>query len=64
LDWPAIDIPPGATDYVVEDQYVLPVDIHALMVFPHAHYLAREMQAVAVLPNGTRQWLLWRRTGT
>jgi len=58
LDWPAIDIPPGASDYVVEDQYVLPVDVRALMIFPHAHYLAREMQAVAVLPNGTRQWLL------
>jgi hypothetical protein len=59
LDWPAIDIPPGTTDYVVEDEYVLPVSVHALMVFPHAHYLAREMQAFAVLPTGTRQWLLW-----
>ena len=59
LDWPAIDIPPGTTDYVIEDQYVLPVGVHALMVFPHAHYLAREMQAFALLPDGTRQWLLW-----
>jgi tetratricopeptide (TPR) repeat protein len=59
LDWPAIDIPPGATDYFVEDHYVLPVDVQALMIFPHAHYLAREMQAFAVMPNGRRQWLLW-----
>ncbi|HKS36295.1 MAG TPA: tetratricopeptide repeat protein, partial [Verrucomicrobiae bacterium] len=44
---------------VVEDEYVLPVGVHALAVFPHAHYLAREMQAFAILPNGTRQWLLW-----
>jgi hypothetical protein len=58
LDWPAIDIPPGATNYVIEDRYVLPVDVRAFAVFPHAHYLAREMQAFATLPDGTRRWLL------
>ena len=59
LDWPAIDIPAGETNYVVEDRYALPVDVLALMVFPHAHYLARDMQAFAELPDGRRQWLLW-----
>jgi tetratricopeptide (TPR) repeat protein len=59
LDWPAIDIPPGATDYVIEDSYELPVDAQALTVFPHAHYLAKEMQAIATFPDGRRQWLLW-----
>jgi len=58
LDWPAIDIPAGATNYVIEDRYVLPVDVRALSIFPHAHYLAREMQAFATLPDGTRRWLL------
>jgi len=58
LDWPAIDIPPGATNYVIEDRYVLPVDVRAFAVFPHAHYLARDMQAFATLPDGTRRWLL------
>ena len=59
LDWPAIDIPPGTSNYVIEDNYVLPVDVQALTVFPHAHYLAKEMQAFATLPEGKRQWLLW-----
>jgi hypothetical protein len=58
LDWPAIDIPSGETNYMIEDRYVLPVDVSAFAVFPHAHYLARDMQAFATLPNGTRRWLL------
>lgn len=61
LDWPAIDIPAGDTNYVIEDRYVLPVDAEAFAVFPHAHYLAREMQAYATLPDGRRQWLLFIR---
>ena len=44
---------------MIEDSYVLPVDVQALTVFPHAHYLARDMQAFATLPDGQRQWLLW-----
>jgi len=59
LDWPAIDIPAGASNYVIEDRYLLPVEVEALAVFPHAHYVAKEMQAYAQLPDGSRQWLLW-----
>lgn len=58
LDHPVIDIPPGAGHYVIHDPYVLPVDAAALMVFPHAHYLAREMTGRAVLPDGTVRTLL------
>jgi len=43
---------------VVQDEYVLPVDAEALGVLPHAHYLCKEMQGFATLPNGTRQPLL------
>ena len=39
-----IDIPAGQQDYTIEDSYVLPADIDALSVYPHAHYLAREMK--------------------
>src|SRR5258708_9872626 len=53
-----IDIPPGQSDYVVEDSFVLPVELEALAVLPHAHYLARRMEAWAGLPDGTRKWLL------
>src|SRR5439155_19615174 len=55
----AIDIPAGATNYMVDDSYSLPVDVDVLAVLPHAHYLAKEVQAWATLPNGRRQWLLW-----
>lgn len=51
-----IDIPPGASDYRVEQSYVLPVDVTLLRILPHAHYLGKEMRVVATLPDGTRKW--------
>ncbi len=54
-----IDIPPGASDYAVDNSYTLPVDVTLLRVSPHAHYLAKEMQGYAVLPNGEKKWLIW-----
>ena len=54
----AIDIPPGATDYVVEDSYTLPVDVDVVSIYPHAHYLAREITGTATLPSGERRPLL------
>jgi tetratricopeptide (TPR) repeat protein len=53
-----IDIPPGVTGYVIADRYVLPVDVDVLAVQPHAHNLARRMEADATLPDGTKQWLI------
>jgi Tfp pilus assembly protein PilF len=54
----SIDIPAGQKSYVVEDEYVLPVDAKAIECWPHAHYLCRDMQFFAVFPDGTRKWLL------
>ena len=54
----SIDIPAGQKSYVVEDQYVLPIAAKAVECWPHAHFLCRDMQFYAVLPDGTRQWLL------
>lgn len=56
-----IDIPPGADNYRVEQSYVLPIDVLALRILPHAHYLGKEMQVYAVLPEGTKKWLLYIR---
>ncbi|MBI4540820.1 MAG: hypothetical protein HY704_15060 [Gemmatimonadetes bacterium] len=53
-----IDIPPGERNYVVADSFYLPVDVHALSVYPHAHFLAREMWLVARFPKGDTRWLL------
>ncbi|OFW22082.1 MAG: hypothetical protein A3H97_08590 [Acidobacteria bacterium RIFCSPLOWO2_02_FULL_65_29] len=54
-----IDIPAGATDYAVEDRYTLPVDVEVWSVYPHAHYLAKDMQVFATLPGGSVTWLVW-----
>lgn len=53
-----IDIPPGARDYAITDDYVLPVDVRLLGISPHAHYLAKQMEGMATLPNGQTQSLL------
>jgi tetratricopeptide (TPR) repeat protein len=55
----SINIPPGDKEYAIEDRYTLPVDVDALSVYPHAHYLAKEMKAFATLPDGTTTPLLW-----
>lgn len=54
----AIDIPAGAKDFVVSDQLKLPVDVDALGVYPHAHYLGKDLQGVATLPDGSKRWLV------
>lgn len=53
-----IDIAAGQRNYVVEDRYVLPVDVDVTRVYPHAHYLAKEMKGFATLPDGSTQWLI------
>ncbi len=57
----ALDIPAGDAHFVVEDSLALPVDVEALGVYPHAHYLGKDMQAWAILPNGQKKWLVWIR---
>ena len=54
-----LDIPPGVDNYVVEDEYVLPIDVDALSVYPHAHYLGKEILGYATLPSGARKWLVY-----
>jgi Tfp pilus assembly protein PilF len=53
-----IEIPPGTREHVVSDKYQLPVDAEVIAVQPHAHNLARRMEATASLPDGTTRWLI------
>ena len=53
-----LDIPAGQADYRAVDRYTLPVDVDVYGVQPHAHNLAREVQAFATLPDSTRVWLV------
>jgi hypothetical protein len=54
----AIDIPAGASAHPVRESYTLAADVEVLSVLPHAHYLGRDMQAIATLPDGKQQRLL------
>jgi Flp pilus assembly protein TadD len=54
-----LDIPAGDRDFVVTDELTLPIDVEVLGVYPHAHYLGKDMQGWAVLPSGEKKWLIW-----
>jgi tetratricopeptide (TPR) repeat protein len=58
LESKAIDIPAGQADYAIDDSYVLPADIDLLSIYPHAHYLAKEMLGAARLPDGSVKRLI------
>jgi Flp pilus assembly protein TadD len=53
-----LDIPPGEKSFVVTDEFTLPVDVDLLAIYPHAHYLGKEMLALATLPDGTTKTLI------
>ncbi len=54
----ALDIPPGASAFSISDELKLPIAVTALGVYPHAHYLGKQMEAWATLPDGSRKWLV------
>jgi Flp pilus assembly protein TadD/mono/diheme cytochrome c family protein len=54
----AIDIQPGDKDFPVSDDLTMPADVDVLAIYPHAHYLARLMEGYAMLPDGTKKWLI------
>ena len=53
-----LDIPPGDSNFVVHDEFTLPLDADLLAIYPHAHYLGKELEAIATLPDGTRETLI------
>ena len=53
-----IDIAAGDRAYTIEDRYVLPVDVELLAIQPHAHNLARRMEASATMPDGATRPLI------
>jgi tetratricopeptide (TPR) repeat protein len=54
----ALDIPPGNRDFLIADDFQLPMDVDVLAVYPHAHYLGRRLEAYATLAGGARKWLI------
>ena len=53
-----IDIAPGERNYQTEQSFTLPVGVQLLSIYPHAHYVCREMEAIATLPDGRELALL------
>jgi hypothetical protein len=54
----ALDIPAGAKDFVASDDFTLPVSVSLLAIYPHAHYLGRDLEATATLPDGKAETLI------
>jgi tetratricopeptide (TPR) repeat protein/mono/diheme cytochrome c family protein len=54
----ALNIPPGAENFVVSDQFRLPTDVNLLAIYPHAHYLGKDLEAIATFPDGTKKDLI------
>ncbi len=54
----ALNIPAGMADFLISDDFRLPMDVDVLAVYPHAHYLGKLLEAYATLPDGKRQWLI------
>jgi Tfp pilus assembly protein PilF len=53
-----LDIPAGQKDFLVADEFTLPIDVELMAIYPHAHYLGKDMQAHATLPDGTTETLI------
>ena len=53
-----LDIPAGDRDFVITDDFRLPMDADVLAVYPHAHYLGKLLEGFATLPGGERKWLI------
>jgi tetratricopeptide (TPR) repeat protein/mono/diheme cytochrome c family protein len=53
-----LDIPAGEKHFVVSDELTLPIDVDLLAIYPHAHYLGKDLQATATLPDGSTNTLI------
>lgn len=53
-----LDIPAGQSEFQITDEFVLPVDVNLLAIYPHAHYLGKDIEAWATLPTGSKENLI------
>jgi Flp pilus assembly protein TadD/mono/diheme cytochrome c family protein len=50
----ALNIPAGDSHFVIEDELRLPIAVYALGIYPHAHYLGKQLEAWSIAPDGKR----------
>src|ERR1700722_6111940 len=53
-----LDIPPGEKNFLVTDEFTLPENVQLLAIYPHAHYVGKDLQAFATFPDGTQKSLI------
>jgi tetratricopeptide (TPR) repeat protein len=53
-----LDIPAGDKKFAVTDEFTLPVDVDVLAIYPHAHYLGKDLRALAKFPDGRSATLI------
>ena len=53
-----MNISPGQRDFKVTDSFTLPVDVEAVSIGAHAHYIGKTMKMTATFPDGTVKTLL------
>jgi len=53
-----LDISPGDDNFIVSDSFTLAVNVDLLGVYPHAHYLGKDLEATATLPDESTQVLI------
>jgi tetratricopeptide (TPR) repeat protein/mono/diheme cytochrome c family protein len=53
-----LDIPPGEKNFLVTDEFTLPEDVQLLAIYPHAHYVGKDLQAFAKFPDGRQKSLI------
>lgn len=53
-----IAIAPNEANTQVEGQFTLPAPASVQAVYPRAHFLGKELNAYATLPDGKKQWLV------
>ena len=54
-----IDIPAGDANFKIRGSFTLPVDVDAVSVAAHSHYLGKSGKLTATLPSGEVKILLW-----
>jgi Flp pilus assembly protein TadD len=53
-----LDIPAGEKHFVINDEFRLPIEVDVLAIYPHAHYLGKDLRATATLPDGATKSLI------
>jgi tetratricopeptide (TPR) repeat protein len=53
-----LDIPAGNNHFAVTDEFTLPADVEVLAIYPHAHYLGKDLGAIAKFPDGRLETLI------